>query len=275
MRNFSPTTLQLPVMFLFALTLACQAQAQDAGEDAQTAALAKAAQNPIASLISLPFQNNTDFGVGPDDGTKNTLNIQPVWPFALSDSWNLITRTIVPVVSQPGFGAGDDRVTGIGDTTFTAFFSPRNSGKWTWGVGPVIVLPTGSNDQLTSDKWGLGISAVVLTQPGNWVVGSLLSNVKSVSGGGGTDFNIFTWQYFVNYNFNHGWYLTSAPIITANWEASGSNRWTVPFGGGVGKIMKWGKQPVNLSAQAYKNIESPEFGADWQLRLQVQLLFPK
>ncbi len=247
-------------------------QAQD---DADAEALAKAAQNPIASLISLPFQNNTDFGIGPDDETRNTLNIQPVWPFKLSDNWNLITRTIVPVISQPGLGTGESRVTGIGDTTFTAFFSPNNSGKWTWGVGPVFVLPTGTNDRLTNDSWGAGISFIALTMPGHWVIGSLISNVKSVGNGSGNDFNLFTWQYFINYNFDHGWYATTAPIITANWEASGSDRWTVPFGGGFGRVMKFGKQPVNMSVQAYKNVESPTFGADWQLRLQVQLLFPK
>lgn len=245
-----------------------------AQDDADTEALAKAAQNPIASLISLPFQNNTDFGIGPDDETKNTLNIQPVWPFSLSDNWNLITRTIIPVISQPGLGTDESRVTGIGDTTFTAFFSPKNSGKWTWGVGPVILIPTGSNEQLTGDTWAAGISFVALTMPGNWVIGSLVSNVKSV-GSGGADINLFTWQYFVNYNFNGGWYVTSAPIITANWEADSSDTWTVPFGGGFGRVMKFGKQPVNMSFQAYKNVEAPEFGSDWQLRIQVQLLFPK
>ena len=253
------------------LSLISSVQAQDT--DAVT--LAQAAQNPVASLISLPFQNNTDFGIGPDDSTRNTLNIQPVWPFSLSESWNLITRTIVPVISQPGVAPGQDRVTGIGDTVFTAFFSPKNSGKWIWGVGPVILIPTGSNDRLTSDKWGAGISAVFLTMPGNWVIGSLFSNVKSVGGGSGTDVNLFTWQYFINYNMKNGWYLTSAPIITANWEANSGNQWTVPFGGGVGRVMKFGKQPVNLNIQAYKNIETPELGADWQLRLQVQFLFPK
>ena len=263
---------RLSLVLTITLTFSGVVQAQDDGD---TEALAKAAQNPIASLISLPFQNNTDFGIGPDDETKNTLNIQPVWPFALSDNWNLITRTIIPVITQPGLSDGQERVTGFGDTLFTAFFSPKNSRKWTWGVGPVIMIPTGSNDQLTSDKWGAGISAVFLTMPGNWVVGSLFSNVKSVGGGSGTDVNLFTWQYFVNYNFNHGWYLTSAPIITANWEATGSNRWTVPIGGGVGRVMKFGRQPVNLSMQAYKNIEAPDSGADWQLRLQLQLLFPK
>ena len=272
MRNSMPAMARLSFVWTITLSFSGFVQAQDAEN---TAALAKAAQNPIANLISLPFQNNTDFGIGPDDETKNTLNIQPVWPFSLSDNWNLITRTIIPVISQPGLSDGQERVTGFGDTLFTAFFSPKNSGKWTWGVGPVIMIPTGSNDQLTSDKWGAGISAVFLTMPGNWVIGSLFSNVKSVGGGSGTDVNLFTWQYFINYNLANGWYLTTAPIITANWEADGSNRWTVPFGGGVGKVMKFGKQPVNLNIQAYKNVETPEFGADWQLRLQLQLLFPK
>lgn len=272
MRNSMSAMARLSFVWTIALSYSAFVQAQDAEN---TEGLAKAAQNPVASLISLPFQNNTDFGIGPDDETKNTLNIQPVWPFSLSDNWNLITRTIIPVISQPGLSDGQERVTGFGDTLFTAFFSPKNSGKWIWGVGPVIMIPTGSNDQLTSDKWGAGISAVFLTMPGNWVVGSLFSNVKSVGGGSGTDVNLFTWQYFINYNFNHGWYLTSAPIITANWEATGSNRWTIPIGGGVGRVMKFGRQPVNLSIQAYKNIETPDSGADWQLRLQLQLLFPK
>ena len=246
--------------------------AQDAPD---TEALAKAAQNPVASLISLPFQNNTDFGIGPDDKTRNTLNIQPVWPFEVSDNWNLITRTIVPVISQPGLSPGQDRTTGIGDTTFTAFLSPKDSGSMTWGVGPVLLLPTGSNDRLTFDKWGAGVSAVVLTMPGSWVIGSLFSNVWSVAGSGSQDINLFTWQYFVNYNMSGGWYLTSAPIITANWEAGSDDRWTVPFGGGVGRILRIGRQPVNINAQVYKFVESPTNGPDWQLRLQFQLMFPK
>lgn len=244
-----------------------------AQEGQSEAELAKASQNPVADLISLPFQNNTDFGLGPDDDTRNTLNVQPVWPIKLSESWNLITRTIMPIVYLPNI-SGQGSAFGLGDTTFTAFLSPRKPSKVTWGAGPVVVLPTATDSQLGNDKWGLGLSAVVLTQPGNWVLGSLFSNVKSV-GGGGTDFNLFTWQYFVNYNFGAGWYLTSAPIITANWEASSSDRWTVPFGGGVGRVMKFGNQPVNMSVQAYVNVEKPDIGPDWQLRLQFQMLFPK
>ncbi len=145
------------------------------GETAQEE-LAKAVQNPVASLISLPFQNNINFGVGPDDKVQNVLNIQPVWPFALTDDINLITRTIAPVISQPGIRPGDDRTNGLGDINFTAFFSPANSGKVIWGVGPVAVFPTATDDVLGTDKWSLGPSAVLLTMPGNWVMGILVSN---------------------------------------------------------------------------------------------------
>ena len=137
------------------------------------------------------------------------------------------------------------------------------------------MIPTATDDALGSDKWGLGASVIVLTMPTPWVIGSLFSNVKSVSGSGDQDFYLFSWQYFVNYNMSDGWYLTSAPLITANWEADSDNRWTIPFGGGVGKIFKIGKQPVNGQASAYWNAEKPDGGPDWQLRLQLQLMFPK
>jgi len=245
------------------------------GQEKSDKDLAKATQNPLASMISLPFQNNTNFGIGPDDDTQNILNIQPVWPFSLSEDWNFITRTIIPVISQPGVAPGESRTNGLGDTTFTGWVSPKNSGKWIWGVGGALVLPTATDDALGNDKWSVGPSVVVLTMPGKWVIGSLVSNVWSVGGSGDQDVNFFTWQYFVNYNMDNGWYLTSAPIITANWEADSDNTWTVPFGGGVGKIFRIGKQPLNAQVSAYYNVEKPASGADWQLRLQLQMLFPK
>ncbi|MBW1825539.1 MAG: transporter, partial [Deltaproteobacteria bacterium] len=136
------------------------------GQEAKDSDLAKQTQNPVANLISLPLQNNTNFGIGPDDETQNILNIQPVWPFSIGEDWNLITRTILPVVSQ-------GRINGLGDTTFTGFFSPKDSSKLTWGVGPVFLIPTATDNTLGSDKWGAGASAVLLVMPGKWVVGSL------------------------------------------------------------------------------------------------------
>ncbi len=244
----------------------------EAGEN-ETDELARAAQNPVASMISVPFQNNMNFNFGPLEKTQNILNIQPVIPFELNKNWNLITRTIIPVVSQPALTPAQDREFGLGDTVFTAFLSPRDSGQLIWGVGPALLLPTSTDDRLGAGEWGAGPSVVLLTVHGRWVVGSLFSNVWSFTGD--EQVNLFSWQYFVNYNLDDGWYLTSAPVITANWEADSDNTWTVPFGGGFGKIFTIGKQPMNASLAAYYNVEKPDFGADWQMRFQVQFLFPK
>jgi hypothetical protein len=248
----------------------------EAGED-EAGELARAVQNPVASMISLPFQNNTNFEFGSKDKPLHTLNIQPVWPVGLNDDWNLITRTIVPIVSQPQLVSGQDRETGLGDTTFTAFLSPARPGKVIWGVGPVFLMPTASDDRLGADKWGLGPSAVLLTMPGNWVIGSLFSNVWSTGGSGREDVSLFTWQFFVNYNLPNGWYLTSSPIITANWEArTGSDTWTVPVGGGVGKIFRIGSlPPMNFQVQGFYNVAKPNALGRLNLRVQLQLLFPK
>ncbi len=237
--------------------------------------LAKAAQNPIANMISLPLQNNINTGIGPDDKTQNILNIQPVFPISLGDNWNVITRTILPVISQPDVLTGEDRVNGLGDINFSAFFSPSAPSSITWGVGPAFILPTATDKTLGPDRWSGGLAAIALGMPGNWVVGGMMSNVWSFAGSGENDVNFYTFQYFINYNLPDGWYLTSAPIITANWEADSDDQWTVPFGGGFGKIMKWGKQPVNAQLSAYNNVVSPENGADWQFRVQLQFLFPK
>lgn len=186
------------------------------GED-ETAELVRAAQNPVASMISLPLQNNTNFNFGPLEKTQNILNIQPVIPFELNEDWNLITRTIIPVISQPAFTPTQDREYGLGDTLLTAFLSPRNSGELLWGAGPAVLIPTSTDDRLGAGDWGAGLSAVLLTMQGPWVFGSLFSNIWDISGD--DEINLFTWQYFVNYNLDDGWYLTSAPVITANWEA--------------------------------------------------------
>jgi len=244
------------------------------GQEQDAAELAKQAQNPIGNLISLPLQNNTNFDVGPYERTQNVLNIQPVWPFSLGKKWKLITRTILPVISQPA--PGTDRTNGLGDVNFTGFFSPAAPGKIMWGAGPIIVFPTATDEVLGSEKWSLGPSVVLVATPGSLLLGALVNNIWSVGGDSDADdVNSMLFQYFINYNYPSGFYWTSAPIITANWEASSGNRWTVPFGGGAGKLFHLGKQPINTSIQAYYNVEKPEFAGDWTLRIQVQLLFPK
>lgn len=235
--------------------------------------LAKAAANPLADLISIPLQNNTDYNLGPFDRARNVLNIQPVAPFA---GGRLLTRTIIPILWLPDLTSSSGMAaTGLGDITLTAFYAPPGSGDVTWGVGPVIDLPTGGASR-GSEKWNIGPSVVVLTAPGSWTLGVLANNVWSVAGESARpDVNRGSLQYFIVYTLEGGWYVNSAPIITVNWEAASGEEWTVPFGAGAGKIMRVGKVPVNLQAGAYVNAVKPSIGPDWQMRLQAQLLLPK
>jgi len=240
--------------------------------------LAKLAQNPVGNLISVPFQNNTNLNFGPEKGTQNVLNIQPVIPIEVDKDWNIITRTIVPVISMPSLYPRDDRTNGIGDTVFTAFLSPANPGHLIWGAGPVVQLPTNSNAELGNKNWGLGPSFVVLhlEHDDPWVYGVLVNNIWSLSSDErGGAYNNGLIQPFVNYNFKEGVYLVSAPIATVDWKADSGQQWTVPLGGGIGKIFHLGKLPVNTQLSAYYNVATPDDGADWQIRAQVQLMFPK
>jgi hypothetical protein len=240
--------------------------------------LAKLAQNPVGNLISVPFQNNTNFNVGPYSGSQNILNIQPVIPVEVNKDWNIITRTIVPVISQPQLSPTTDRTNGIGDTVFSAFLSPAQPHGLIWGVGPVVQLPTNTSDELGNKNWGLGPTFVVLKlEHGNpWVYGVLANNIWSLSSSKqGGSYNNGLIQPFVNYNFPGGFYLVSGPILTVDWKADSGQQWTVPLGGGIGKIFHIGKLPVNTSLQAYYNVVHPDYGANWQLRAQVQFMFPK
>lgn len=243
-----------------------------AAEDSETE-LAKKIQNPVANLISLPFQANTSYRVGPRERTQNVLNIQPVIPLTLTDEWNLITRTIFPIVSQPSFVRGQNRDDGIGDTTISGFLSPTAPafGHVIWGMGPVVTVPTASGDRLGYDQWGTGLTGVALVSEGPVVVGALFNNIWSLEG---RSFSQFLLQTFLNYNFSRGWYVTSAPIITADWSRK-DDSWTVPVGGGFGKVQRFGKLPVNFSLQAFYNAEKPQGAGDWSTRLQVVLMFPK
>lgn len=239
--------------------------------------LAKQAQNPLAKVISLPFQDNLYLNVGPEeDQTANVLNIQPVIPVGLNEDWNLITRTVIPVISEPGFIPNQERVNGIGDIQFSAVLSPVKSSGFIWGVGPVIQLPSHSNQRLGNDRWGIGpgIVALSMEKGSPWVYGALVNNIWSVGSGDDPSYNKFMLQPFVNYNFEDGLYLVSSPIITADWKADSSDRWTVPLGGGIGKVFHLGRLPVNTQFQAFYNVETPDAGGDWTLRFQLQVFLP-
>jgi hypothetical protein len=249
----------------------------DDTEGASASDLAKKLQNPIGDLYSFPFQSNTNFGVGPHKGAQEILNIQPVIPIHVNDDWNIITRTILPVVWSPDLSPFPTTPVGTGATTFTAFLSPRNpTNGWLWGLGPVTQIPTASSANLGSSVWGGGASGVIVYSKGPWVAGVLVNNVWSLGGNygrNGNGYNNFLTQPFVNYNFGEGWYVTSSPIVTANWETPGT-KWTVPIGGGAGRVVKlFGKLPVNFMLGAYYNLVKPEYGADWQLRTQVTFIF--
>jgi hypothetical protein len=222
-------------------------------------------------------QNNTNFNYGPLDGTQNILNIQPVIPVTLDKDWNLITRTILPLISQPPLVQGENAIFGLGDTQFSAFLSPSNASGWIWGVGAIAQLPTHTDTVLGNNNWGLGPTAVALhLQRGSpWVYGALVNNVWSLDTSNAPSYNNGLIQPFLNYNFKGGTYLSSAPIITVNWKADSGDQWTVPLGGAVGHIFHLGRLPVNAQIGGYHNVVKPDEGPNWQLRAQVQLMFPK
>src|SRR5210317_1947547 len=237
--------------------------------------LAKESQNPIGNIISLRFENNFNFGVGPEEAFVYSLNLKPVYPMTF-DKVNLINRFILPVIYQEERFEGEGSEFGLGDLTYQAFFSLAKPGKIIWGVGPAFIFPTNTDDRLGVDKWSAGPAAVALAKPGHWLFGALVQNVWSYAGDNdASDVRFFSFQYFINYNFESGWYLSSTPTITADWEADSDDRWTVPFGGGVGRLVKFGSQPVDLKLQGFYNVEKPKNANDWSLQFQVKLLFPK
>ena len=256
-----------------------QAKSAEPAED-NGDALRKAAQNPIASLISVPIQNNANFGIEPGYRTQDVLNIQPVIPMGVSKNWNLIIRWITPIIWQPlptsGPNVPEVGVYGLGDMQPTFFFSPKKAGKVIWGAGPIFQLPTATSDFLGQGKLGLGPSVVVLTQPGPWTLGVLVNNVWSVAGPSErANVNQMLLQWFVNYDLKKGWYLTAQPIVTANWEADNGGRWVVPLGGGIGRVMKLGFQPVNLQLGFYGNVVHPANASSWKMLAQIVFLYPK
>ena len=279
--------LLLSTVFLLGVLPAQAAEPQPPSKQDPDQELVKQTQNPVADLISVPLQNNFNFGTGSKDRTVYVGNIQPVIPIHITDEWNLITRTIMPIINQPSLFRGTSSATGLGDINPTFFFSPAKSGEFIWGVGPTFTLPTATDSLIGSGKFSMGPAAVALIMQGHWVVGALANNQWSVAGWGTNNVNSFLLQPFVNYNLPDHWYLVSAPIMTANWAAAkAGDVWTVPLGGGVGKLFRLGeilpleghpiaKLPINTQLQVFGNVHRPEFGSEWQLRFQVQLLFPK
>jgi hypothetical protein len=252
------------------------AAAQDAGPDA-AAELAKKLANPIAALISVPLQYNYDEYGGANDGASvDRLNIQPVIPISISDDWNLITRTIVPLVDQQGFSSSAMNESGLGDVLASQFFSPKapTESGWIWGVGPAELLPTASDEVLGAEKWGLGPTAVALKQIGPWTMGVLANHIWSVAGDDDrADVNATFLQPFVGYITKTKTTLSFMTESTYDWENSA---WSVPLIASVAQMFKIGPQIMQLTMGARYWAESPQGGPeDWGLRVQLTLLYPK
>lgn len=240
--------------------------------------LAKQVSNPISSLISLPIQFNWDFQIGPeDDGFRFATNVQPVIPFSITDDWNLISRTIVPIVYQDDIFPGSGDQFGLGDTIQSFFFSPKEPterGGLIWGVGPVMLLPTATDDLLGAEKWGAGPTGVVLKQSGRWTYGVLGNHIWSFAGESSrADVNATFMQPFVSYTTPKAWSFTLNTETSYDWE--GEN-WSVPINGQVSKVTRIGKQPVSIFGGLRYWAESPSGGPEGVgVRAGISFLFPK
>ena len=253
------------------LCIAFIAHAQDADQ------LAKQLSNPIASLTSVPMQLNYDDGVGPlDDGERLFVNVQPVIPISIGEDWNLISRTIIPVISQQDVfpGAGDQF--GLGDTVQSLFFSPKalTASGWTWGAGPVLLVPTATDDLLGSEKWGAGPTAVALRQTAEgWTYGVLANHIWSFAGNDNrADINATFLQPFLARSLGKGRTISTALESTYDWE---NELWTVPLNIGYSKVSRIGKQLVSYQGGVRYYVEAPGSGAEWGLRFTFTLLYPK
>jgi hypothetical protein len=260
-------------IILMSLTIIAGVQPTRAQESSN---IAKQAQNPIANLISVPVENDFNPKTGIDKEDSYVMELKPVVPFRLSKDWTLITRTIVPVIQVPDLAPGINGTTGLGDVNLSLFLSPAKAGPIIWGAGPIVSFPTATEDILGTKKVSVGPTVVALRSQGHWLYGMLVNNLFSVAGPSARpDVNQMLAQPFVNYNLRHKWYLTSSPVITANWEKQRAERWLVPVGGGVGKIVHFDKMPVNIYTQFFRNAVYPDGTTHWSARFQMQFLFPK
>lgn len=266
-----------PTVLLAAVSLPCLAGSDidyDRDGDVDNADLARASQNPVAAMISLPMKNKFNFDRGDEDAFAYELELQPVVPVNLGE-WHLINRFIVPIAYQEPAYEGMSHDFGLRDITYQAFFSPASPGDIIWGLGPALILPTNTENNLGNDKWAAGPAAVALAIRGPWVTGLLAQHFWDFAGDDdAADVNLSSLQYFINYN-TPDYYLTTSPTMTYNWEADSGDDWTIPLGGGVGKVMRFGETPVDMRVSAYWNVEAPESAPDWFAEFQVKLLFPK
>ncbi len=236
--------------------------------------LAKLRANPLRGVRSVTLQDQVNFSFGSTGQSQNALSLQAVWPFPLGTNWTLVTQPIATAVAQPGSDPGQGRIYGLGDTVVTAAVTPNQTGTLIWGIGAVVEIPTATRHDLGTDSWAAGPAVAVFVEPDPWVLGVLLENAWSFAGASNDTVNAFEGEYFVTYNLPRGWFLESNATATADWEADPHDRWTLPLGGGGGKVFEIGKRSLSVSAQGFYNVVSPSSGTEWSLSLALQILFP-
>jgi len=250
---------------------------QAAAQEPKNAELAQELTNPIADLVTIPIQINFDNDIGVDDeGSKTTTNIQPVIPFEFSGDWNLITRTIFPIISQDNIYPGAGSQSGLGDITEQMFFSPKKptAGGIIWGVGAVMIFPTASNSNLGTGKWSIGPAGVALTIRGPWTLGALGNHAWSVAGDSDrADINNTFLQPFAAYTWSNAWTASILSESNYNWE---TEQWSIPVNVAASKLVFFGKLPVSLLASVGYWLDSPDTGPEGiRYRLQANIVLPK
>ncbi len=261
-----------------ALSLLVLPLAANSQHDAEGAAgLAQELTNPVADIVTVPVQVNFDGDIGPmDDGTKITANVQPVIPLDFGGNWNLITRTIVPVIYQDDIFPGAGSQFGLGDINFTAFLSPKQptAAGVVWGAGPVVLLPTATDSLLGAEKWGAGPAGVALVLRGPWTVGMLANHIWSFAGDGDRpDISNTFMQPFVAYTTPGAWTVAVQSESSYNWHA---DQWSIPVNLGLSKLVMFGPLPVSLQAGVGYWVESPANGPEGiRWRLQANVVLPK
>ncbi len=273
MRKGASILRMLGILIVFGWPSTAAAQAQQSAEE-----LAKKVANPITAMISLPLQNNFDINYRStvlDGGFKYTLNLQPVLPFSLNKDWNLISRTILPLAQQSNvFGAGSTQ-TGLGDTLQSFFFSPAQptKGGWVWGVGPVFLLPTGTDDLLGGGKWGIGPTFVIVNQAGPWTIGLLFNHVWSFAGNAErSDISNTFLQPFLSRAYKGGFSWSLQTEFTGNWIGDAVSGSINLFAGQIFKVFG---QQVQVSMGPKIWYGDAAVRARWGVRVNVSFLFPK
>ncbi|MEY2667430.1 MAG: hypothetical protein RJA59_68 [Pseudomonadota bacterium] len=249
-----------------------QAHAAAALGGASLEELAKQLQNPLADLVSVPFQNNFNGGGAAGLSASYNLNFQPVIPIELDRSWNLIVRPIVPYYSL--VVPGGERVTGLGEIILETFFSPSKASSFIWGIGPAFSFPTATNEAVATGCFAVGPVVAAVYMEGPWVIGALLTQLNAFARMGSAHLDTTSLQVFLNYNLPNAWSIGTAPTFTVNWNQIGQ-QWTVPVGASISKTLSIAKQPISLSLAYYANVVHPEGGSPWLLRMVVTFMFPK